>query len=138
MVRSDNAGRRPNRDRQKYDEFRETLSTPMPNQTYRSEVEHIGRRASIIDRIIRYASVVLSGLLAIRFVIALLTANVDNPLIGFFRITTDWIVSPFQAVLGISTPAVGGFFDWPTLAALIVVVVIAMLLLRSVRPRDTY
>jgi hypothetical protein len=138
MVRSDNTGRRSNRDRQKYDEFRETLSTPMPNQTYRSEVEHIGRRASIIDRAIRYLAVILSGLLAIRFVIALLTASVDNPLVGFFRFTTDWIVTPFQAVLGISTPSAGGFFDWPTLAALIAVAVIATLLIRSVRPRDTY
>jgi hypothetical protein len=127
-----------NRDRRHYDEFKETLATPIPNDNYRSSVESGEDRTSIADRIIRYAAVILGLLLAIRFVSSLFTANVGNPLVNFFRVTTNWIVSPFQAVIGSSASSVGGFYDWPALVALAAVVVIAALLISLMRPRDTY
>ena len=127
-----------NQDRRKYDEFKETLATPIPNQSYRSEVENGEDRTWIADRIIRYAALILGLLLAIRFVSSLFTGNVGNPVINFFRITTNWIVSPFQAVVGSTASSVGGFYDWPALAALVAVAVIAALLISLMRPRHTY
>lgn len=137
MARSD-TGRRPNRDRRKYDEFRETLATPIANNSYRSEIAHGESRVWIVDRIIRYAAIILVLLLAIRFVSSLFTANIGNPLVNFFRVTTNWIVSPFQVVVGSTASPVGGFYDWPALAALVAVAVIATLLINLMRPRDTY
>jgi hypothetical protein len=127
-----------NRDRRKYDEFKETLATPIPNDSYRSEVEHGEDRVWIVDRIIRYAAIVLGLLLVIRFIASLFSSSVTSPLVNFFRVTTNWLVSPFQAVLGSSASAIGGFYDWPALAALAAVVVVATLLISLMRPHSTY
>jgi len=137
MVRSDIPGRRPNRDRRQYDEFRESVAAPVPNRTYRSAVE-THDRAGVAETIIRYAALVLGFLLLMRFVVSLFTANVANPLVNFFRTVTNWIVAPFQNFFGGAPAGTGGFFDWAALAALIAVGIIGVLLLSLIRPRDTY
>jgi uncharacterized protein YggT (Ycf19 family) len=116
-------------------EFRETLAAPVPNRTYRSEVDLTESRAAVTEQIIRFATALLSALLAIRFIVSLFTSDRGNALAGFFYATTDWLVRPFQAVLG--QPPAGseglGFFDWPALAALALTLLVATLLIRFIR-----
>jgi uncharacterized protein YggT (Ycf19 family) len=127
--------RRPNHDRRNYDEFRESLAAP--GRTYRSAIEP-DDRVSLVERIIRYAALVLGFLLAMRFLVSLFTGNVANPIVNFFRATTNWVVSPFQTVIGRPPTGTGGFFDWPALVALIVVALLSLLILGLLRPRTDY
>jgi hypothetical protein len=63
----------------------------------------------------------------------------SNPTTGYrFRATTNWVVSPFQTVIGRPPTWTGGFFDWPALVALIVVALLSLLLLGLLRPRTDY
>jgi uncharacterized protein YggT (Ycf19 family) len=126
------ARRRASRD----DDFRETLAPPVPNQTYRSRVDYIDNRASVAEQLIRYVAVVLSLLIVGRFIASLFSSDRSNGLVNFFYATTDWIVRPFQALFGTPPSSTGGFFDWPAVAALIVVGVLATLLISLIRPRD--
>ena len=91
---------------------------------------------SVLEQIVRYVAVLLGLLLGLRFVVSLFTANVGNGFVNFFRVTTDWLVTPFQTLFGRPPAGTGGFFDWPALAALIVVAVIATLLISLMRPRE--
>jgi hypothetical protein len=127
------------RDRRDYDEFHETLAAPAPARTYRSERDTSRTdydRVSVLEEIVRYVSVLLGLLLGVRFVISLFTANATGGLTGFLRSTTNWIVAPFQTLFGRPPSGTGGFFDWPTLAALVVVAIITTLLISLLRPRE--
>ncbi|MDF2461282.1 MAG: hypothetical protein K0S68_685 [Candidatus Saccharibacteria bacterium] len=128
--------RRPNQDRRDYDEFRESLATT-PNRTYRSAVEP-DDRTSVMEQVVRVVALVLCFLLAMRFIVSLFTANVSNGFVNFFRATTNWIVAPFQSFFGSPPAGTGGFFDWPALAALICVGILATLLISLMRPRTDY
>jgi uncharacterized protein YggT (Ycf19 family) len=131
---TEHPSRRPNHDRRNYDEFRETLAA---GRTYRSASEP-DDRVPVVERVLRYAALVLGALLAMRFIVSLFTGNVANPVVNFFRATTTWIVSPFQTMFGRPPSGTGGFFDWPALAALIVVGLLAWLLISLLRTRTDY
>jgi uncharacterized protein YggT (Ycf19 family) len=127
----------PNRTQQKYDEFHETLAasaTPVPNRTYRSEIDLTNDHPSVAEQIVRFVAVVLEGLLAIRFITNLFSADRTNGFVNFFNTATDWLVQPFQALLGQSPLGTAGFVDWPAIAALIVVGAIAWIIIRLMRP----
>jgi len=125
---------RLNRDRRHYDDFRETVAAPMPNRTYRSAVE-LEDRSSVAERIVRIAAMVLSILLAIRFVINLFSAPHTSGFANFIYGTTDWAVRPFQYLFGHAAATTGGFFDWPALAAIVATGIVASILIALLRPR---
>lgn len=115
------------------EEFRETLAPPMPNQTYRDEVEFTESSSTSAEQVVRIVATILSSLLALRFLVSLFSSDRSAGLVNLFYGLTDWLVAPFQAIFG-ATPLSGiGFFDWPALAALIVVSVLAAFLGRLVR-----
>lgn len=134
MAKPDTSRGRPNQDRYDYDEFRESLATPVHGRTYRSAPDEVPR-VSVLEEIVRYGAVLLGLLLTLRFVTSLFTTN-NAGFAGFFRPTTDWLVVPFQTLFGRPPASTGGYFDWPTLAALLVVAVIATLLISLMRPRS--
>jgi uncharacterized protein YggT (Ycf19 family) len=124
----------PRRERRGYDDFGESIATPVPNRTYRSDVDLIADRPTAFEQFIRYVAVILGTLIAVRFVINLFNTGRSRSFINFFYTLTDWVVKPFQAVLGQPPSGTGGYFDWPSLAALIVVGVVASLLIWMLRP----
>jgi hypothetical protein len=127
--------RRPGRTRRDHDGFRETLAAPIPNQTYRTEVDLVDSRPTVIEQTVRLIAAVLSLLLTGRLIAELFTTDRANGYVAFFANATDWLVWPFQFLLG-KPPvnATGGFFDWPAVAAIVVVSVVAGLIVRTIRP----
>jgi len=116
-------------------EFHETLAPAMPGQTYRSEVIAVSRPTTI-EQIITLIAVVLNTLLAIRFVLALLSANLGNTFVSFVFNLTDWLVGPFRSVFHMPATSAGGYADWASLIAIVVVSLISSLvvgLLRAAR-----
>ncbi|MDB5178859.1 MAG: hypothetical protein JWN01_802 [Patescibacteria group bacterium] len=127
--------RRRTRAREDSETFRETLAAPIPNQTYRSQVDLIDTRPSAIEQAVRLIATLLSLLLVGRLIAGLFTTSPTNGYLSFFYAATNWMVWPFQAIFGqppINTT--GGFFDWPAVAALVAVSLIAGLLIRAIRP----
>jgi uncharacterized protein YggT (Ycf19 family) len=113
-------------------EFHETLAEPVPNRTYRSEIEEA--QPSALESLVRYVAVILDILLAVRFVISLFTTNTANGFVAFVYGLTNWLVAPFQALFGQTpTGSTTGYFDWSALAAIVVVSLLAMLILRLLR-----
>jgi uncharacterized protein YggT (Ycf19 family) len=121
------------------DDFRETLAAPIPNRTYRSEIEDF-EHPSALEQLVRYVAVLLDVLLAIRFVISLFTTNTTNSFVAFIYGLTNWLVAPFQALFGHAPAnATGGYFDWAALAAMVVVSVLAALIIRLLQgPKEEY
>ncbi len=112
------------------DDFHETLAQPMPNRTYRSEIEQI-EAPSALEQLVRYVVVLLDLLLAVRFVISLFTTNTSNSFVAFIFGLTNWLVAPFQAIFGATpTGSIGGYFDWSALAAIAVVSILAAIIIR--------
>jgi uncharacterized protein YggT (Ycf19 family) len=107
-------------------------ATPIPNRTYRSEVDLTESHASTAEQIVRFIATLLDTLLVLRFVTSLFSADRSNGLVNALYALTDWLVKPFQALFGAPT-GTGGFFDWPALTAIVVVSVLATLIIRFVR-----
>jgi Flp pilus assembly protein TadB len=124
---------RANRDRQHYDSFRESVATPVPNRTYRSDVDLVSDRPGTAERVVRYVAVALGALLAVRFVINLFATSHTGGFTAFIYATTNWMVRPFQLLLGQPPASTGGFFDWPALAALVVVGIVASVIIGLMR-----
>ena len=124
----DREAARYNRDRRHYDDFRESVAAPVPNRTYRSTVE-LEDRSSVAERVVRVVAVVLGILLAIRFVINLFSYPRTSGFANFIYATTNWAVQPFQFLFGQPATTTGGFFDWPALAAIVAVGIIASILI---------
>jgi hypothetical protein len=128
------AHRRGNRTRSDYQDFHESLAAPVPNRTYRSQVDLIDTQPSLFEQVIRLIGGILIVLLAGRLITGLFTSDPNNPVVAFFWNATNWLVWPFQALLGQpEINATRGFFDWPAVAAIVAVSVIAALLVRLVR-----
>jgi uncharacterized membrane protein len=117
---------RPNRDRRKYDEFHETLVTPIPNHQYQNHVEDDNADTLASARVVRFLAALLIVLLAMRFVANLFSLNRSGDWVTFFYLTTNWAVSPFQNLFGQSSLVNPyGSIDWPALAAIAVTGLIA-------------
>jgi uncharacterized protein YggT (Ycf19 family) len=115
---------------QRADEFHETLAQPMPNRTYRSEIEQADA-PSALEQLVRYVAVVLDLLLAVRFIVSLFTTDTANSFVAFIFGLTNWLVAPFQVLFGATpTGSAGGYFDWSALAAIAVVSLLAALIIR--------
>ena len=128
--------RAANRDRQHYDNFRESIATPVPNRTYRSQADTLSDRSTIPERVIRYVAVILGALLAIRFIVNLFVTPAHAGYAAHLvYAATNWAVRPFQLLFGQPPTTMGGFFDWPALASLIAVGIIASILISLIRPR---
>jgi uncharacterized protein YggT (Ycf19 family) len=112
------------------DEFLETLAQPIPNRTYRSQIDtDVGPTA--LEQLVRYVAILLDILLAVRFAVSLFSVNTANSFVAFIFGLTNWLVAPLQILFG--SPQMGtntGYFDWSALAAIIVVSVLASLIVR--------
>jgi uncharacterized protein YggT (Ycf19 family) len=124
-----------NRDRRQYDEFRETLATPLPNRAYRDRIETPIVQPTPLELTIRVIAILLSALIAVRLLFGLFNANHATPVVNLVYGLTDWIVQPFQSLFGTPGSGIGGYFDWPAVAAIIVVGIFAGLLVGLIRPR---
>ena len=135
ITRTENGRRTPKITRQQrdYDEFRETLATPMPSQTYRSDLDIDATTTSSVEQAIRIAATLLGALVALRFLANLFTTDTGNTLVNFVRTVTDWLVQPFDIVFG-RIPLGNGAIDLSAVAAMVVVAAIAAILIRLMRP----
>jgi hypothetical protein len=68
-------------------------------------------------------------------VINLFVSNTTGGFTGFIYALTNWAVRPFQLLFGQPTVTSGGFFDWPALAAIIAVGIIASIVIALIRPK---
>jgi hypothetical protein len=119
------------RQRDQYDEFRESLAAPVP-ATYRSrELTSDGlqmRPVSRAERLIRGIGTLLAALLAIRFIANLIAGNAAGPFTNLARDLTGWLVSPFATIFNTTVPSGRGYIDVPALVAIVVVSVVAYVL----------
>jgi uncharacterized protein YggT (Ycf19 family) len=131
MPEQDQDTNKPKRDYPRRDDnFHETLAQPVPNRTYRSEIEQL-ETPSALEQLVRYVAVLLDLLLAVRFVVSLFTTNTTNGFVAFIFGLTNWLVAPFQAIFGATpTGSAGGYFDWSALAAIALVSILAAFIIR--------
>jgi YGGT family protein len=116
------------------DEFYETLAPTIPTRTYRSGVVVVDARPTILEQIVRLIAGVLGILLGVRFIMNLFGSYNANLLSSYANNWTNWMVAPFQALIGRPGTSVGGFFDWPALIALIVLGIITSIVTSLLRP----
>jgi hypothetical protein len=115
---------RPQRRAERTDEFRETLAQPMATpRSYRAETAP-AVAASPAEQIIRAIAGVLNTLLALRFITALFSTDTTNGWVSFIMGLTNWLVTPFENLFNMA-PTGGSFFDLPSLAAIVVVSLLA-------------
>jgi hypothetical protein len=119
----------------RYDEFHETLATPLPNQAYRDRIETPTVHPTALELTIRVLAVLLSAVIAVRLMFGLFNAGRTTPVVNLVYTGTDWIVQPFQSLFGTPNSGTGGYFDWPAVAAILVVGIFAGLLVGLIRPR---
>ena len=127
-----------NQSKQNYDEFRETLASPIPNSTYRTEIDLIDGKPSLLEQLVRFVAVALTFLLGVRFLINLFTLNRSGDWASFFYVTTNWAVEPFQNVLNVPTvTSSNSFVDWAALAAIAVIAIVAWILIILLHPKSS-
>ena len=126
---------KPNGKKDKYDTFHESLAAPIPNQMYRSRIDLIDSQPSVLEQLIRYIAVILDILLAIRFFIKLFAPSSTSTFVSFIYGMTNWIILPFQPLVGAPPATLTGYFDWASVLAIVIVSLVAALLIALVRPR---
>ena len=136
MANSEPARRPPYRRRplNPNENFHESLAQPVPNRTYRSQVDLTDTPASPIEQIVRLLASLLCLFLTLRFVTNLFTSGA-NGWTNFVHAATNWLVRPFQSFFPQPVISSGGTFDWPAVAAFIAVIIAAAILVRLTRPR---
>jgi len=122
------------RDERTDTEFYESLASASP-RTYRDDLAASRdvvptdpvylRTVSPVEQVVRVAAGVLEMLLAIRFVVALFSSNLQNAVVSVLYTLTDWVVRPFQALFGTPPSGGGGYVDLPALAAIVFVALVA-------------
>jgi hypothetical protein len=136
MANSEPARRPPYRRRplNPNDNFHESLAQPVPNRTYRSQVDLIDNPASPLEQVVRLLASLLCFLLVLRFITSLFTSTASG-WTNFIHALTNWLVQPFQSFFPQPTISSGGTFDWPAVAAFISVIILATILVRLTRSR---
>ncbi|MEJ2759077.1 MAG: YggT family protein [Anaerolineales bacterium] len=82
-----------------------------------------------ITRAIWIAASILDMLLGFRFILKLFAANPNNPFAQMVYLTTDFLVLPFQSLVG--NPTIGnGVFELTTLIAMMVYVFLTWVLIQ--------
>jgi hypothetical protein len=128
-----------------YEEFRETLAMRgttyqddiVPDEPYQTETTTVyGHRISAAEQLIRAVTGLLSALLALRFVVALFSANPANPIVNVVFNTTNWLVRPFQNWFGTMPSGGGGYIDLPALATIVAVTLVGWVISLLVRDYD--
>ncbi|HUD11463.1 MAG TPA: hypothetical protein VMS08_03560 [Candidatus Saccharimonadia bacterium] len=122
---------------EEYDEFRESLAAPIPNNSYRSDVDLIDDEPPAAEQIIRWIAGILILLLAVRFLIDYLSPDRFGAWASFFYVSTNWAVQPFQSLYGQSF-VIGptGFLDWAALTAIAAISAVAWIIVRLLRPKS--
>jgi hypothetical protein len=119
-----------------YDEFHESLASPMGNASYRSEIDLIDTRPSMLGQFVQVASAVLIVLLAIRFIINLFSPDQFGAWTAFFYATTNWAVQPFLGLYNqASYIGTSSFVDWAALTAIVVTTLVAWVIITLLKPR---
>jgi uncharacterized protein YggT (Ycf19 family) len=80
--------------------------------------------------IVQYAVGIVSGLLLIRFLLALFGANANNLFVDFIYTITNPIVSPFTGLFALDTNSGVARFEIETLIATIVYILIGLVVMR--------
>jgi uncharacterized protein YggT (Ycf19 family) len=118
------------------DEFRETLAAPMPNSSYRSEIDLIDEAPSSLEQAVRTVAGFLILLLTIRFIVSFISLDRSGAWASLFYPLTNWAVSPFLPVFGQSSVIqTSGFVDWATLTAIFVTTITTWIVIKAIRPR---
>ncbi|HEY6736810.1 MAG TPA: hypothetical protein VI322_03780 [Candidatus Saccharimonadia bacterium] len=113
--------------RRRYDDFHETLNAPI-DRDYTSYWP--------VTNVISAIAGILDALLLIRFVVHLFTSDTAIGLVALIQGLTNWLVAPFDGLIG-TTPTTGsGYVDWPALLAVVVISLIAALIMRVTRSAD--
>jgi uncharacterized protein YggT (Ycf19 family) len=117
------------------DEFRETLAAPMPNSSYRSEIDLIDEEPSTLEQTDRTVAGFLILLLVVRFIVNFFSLDRFGAWTSFFYLLTNWVVSPFLPIFNQSSViATSGFIDWAALTTIIVITAVAWIAIRFIRP----
>ena len=121
-------------------EVKESTTDVDGAQVEQRTVSKVERTPGVImaQRIIWFVVGLINILLATRFVLLLLGANLDAGFVEFIYTITNPLVAPFVGIFG--TPTYGQFmFDWSSLLAIIVYSLIAWGIVKAMtlsRPQD--
>lgn len=127
--------------REDYDDFRESLN-PSLSQDYGQVSErdvNVAAAGSVAEQLVGIVAWVLSVVLALRFFTHIFSNDTANGFVNFVNVVTDWMAIPFQNLFQNVPAGLSGFFDFPAIAAIVVVVAVAYLLnriLASTRRND--
>ncbi len=116
--------------REDYDDFRESLNPSMSRDYGQVSERDVNMAAagSVAEQLVRIAAWVLSAVLALRFVTHIFSNDTANGFVSFVNVVTDWLAIPFQNLFQSVPAGLSGFFDFPAVAALVLIVAIAYLL----------
>lgn len=124
-----------------FDEFHETLAapaptiiSPIPNQTYREEIDLADEHATGAEQFTRIAATFLGTIVALRFMTNLFSSDQDHSIVRLFNAATQWFVGPFQLIFGTAPNNGSGYVDIAALAAIITIGLVAALIIRLLRP----
>jgi hypothetical protein len=92
----------------------------------------VPREYVLISRLVFYLADIVEVLLALRFILKALGANVGNAFASFIYIISQPLVRPFLGIFP-SAGASGMVLEWATLLALAVYALIALLIVRLFR-----
>lgn len=118
-----------------------TITPPIPTAHQQKNYE---KKKTIFRtyQIIWYILGLIEILLTFRVVLKILGANINSPFVSLVYIITDPLALPFSGIFGVTFAGGGSYFEWSTLVAMIVYLLIAyglihlMQLMKPANPQE--
>ena len=131
------------RQNEDFDDFHESVSPAMSSEYRRTSERDVNITAarSVVEQLISTIASILSALLVVRFITHLFSNDQANGFVNFINAATNWMAQPFQALFQNVPAGVSGFFDFPAIAAMLMILALAYLLnrlLATTRREDTF
>jgi len=119
-----------------------TVSTPPVKTEHPQKVYEKKKTIFRTYQIIWYILGLIEVLLTFRVVLKILGANINSPFVSLIYIITDPLAMPFSGIFGVTYAGGGSYFEWSTLVAMIVYLLIAyglvhlMQLMKPTNPQE--
>ena len=102
-----------------------TVATPPVNTEHPQKAYEKKKVIFRSYQIIWYILAVIEVLLTFRVVLKILGANINSAFVSLIYIISDPLAVPFRGIFGVTSAPNGAYFEWSTLVAMIVYLLIA-------------
>ena len=109
-----------------YREVHQTVRSDADRPVARREVVAYRPGATVIQRVVYFVAGVIIALLSLRFLLALLGANANNPFANFIYVTSHPFVAPFFGLFNYREQFGVSRFEFETIIAIVVYGLIAV------------